>query len=211
MLAEDVEDDSGAVDDLDLDDVLERTPLAWGELAVDDHSVGAGCRDDATQLLGLALAEIGAGVGVRPALEQPVEDYRSGGFGEGEQLAHGVFGLDDEALAVDADQHDALDAKLAVLDLCNVFELGREPGNASQRLAVLTLGLVTVVRVLAVLVEASRLESLGSLRREDGVAGGLRRRVREHSVDDVVVIAVLHRICLSHWVNPSLSSFGRFC
>ena len=41
VLAEDVEDHRGAVDDLHLDDVLERAPLAGRELGVGDHGVGA--------------------------------------------------------------------------------------------------------------------------------------------------------------------------
>src|SRR5690606_3457508 len=41
VLAEDVEDDGGAVDDLHLDLVLERAPLARRELGVGDHRVGA--------------------------------------------------------------------------------------------------------------------------------------------------------------------------
>ena len=39
VLAEDIEDHRGAVDDLHLDDVLERAPLARGEFSVDDHGV----------------------------------------------------------------------------------------------------------------------------------------------------------------------------
>jgi hypothetical protein len=42
VLGEDVEDQRGAVDDLDLDDVLEGAPLAGDELAVADDGVGAG-------------------------------------------------------------------------------------------------------------------------------------------------------------------------
>ena len=60
VLGEDVEDQGGAVDDLDLDDVLERAPLARGQLAVADDGVGAVGDDDVAQLLRLALAEVGA-------------------------------------------------------------------------------------------------------------------------------------------------------
>ena len=41
-------------------------------------------------------------------------------------------------------QHDALEAQLAVLDLGDVLELGREPGDAAQRRTLLALELVTV-------------------------------------------------------------------
>ena len=52
VLAEDVEDDRRAVDDLDLDRVFERTPLARGELGVGDDRVcaerGTMCRSSST-------------------------------------------------------------------------------------------------------------------------------------------------------------------
>ena len=41
VLGEDVEDQRGAVDDLDLDDLLQLLQLAGGQLAVADHRVGA--------------------------------------------------------------------------------------------------------------------------------------------------------------------------
>ena len=65
VLAEDVEDDGGAVDDLHLDDVFECAPLARGELGVGDHGVGAERLHDRGELGSLASTEVGAGVGVR--------------------------------------------------------------------------------------------------------------------------------------------------
>ncbi len=44
VLGEDVEDQRGPVDDLDLDDLLEVAQLAGGQLTVADHGVGAGRR-----------------------------------------------------------------------------------------------------------------------------------------------------------------------
>src|SRR5690606_24155507 len=60
VLAEDVEDDRGAVDHLDLDDVLESTTLAGCEFGVGDDGIGTERGHDAAQFLGLALAEVGA-------------------------------------------------------------------------------------------------------------------------------------------------------
>ena len=84
MLAEDVEDHRGAVDHFHLHDVFQCTPLAWGEFAVHDHGVGARGRNDATQLLCLALAEVSAGIRMGAFLQQSVEHHRAGGLGKGE-------------------------------------------------------------------------------------------------------------------------------
>ena len=44
-----------------------------------------------------------------------------------------------------AGQHDALEAQLAVLDLGDVLELGREPRDAAQSGALLAFELVAVI------------------------------------------------------------------
>jgi hypothetical protein len=71
VLAEDVEDDGGAVDDLDLDDVLERAPLAGRELGVGDDGVGADRGDEVAQLGRLAAADVGRRVGMRRRCSTP--------------------------------------------------------------------------------------------------------------------------------------------
>ena len=48
-----------------------------------------------------------------------------------------ALGLLGAALGPDADEHDALEAQLPVLDLGDVGELGGEPGDAAQRAALL--------------------------------------------------------------------------
>ena len=144
VLAEDVEDHGRAVDDLDLDDVLERTPLARGELGVGDHGVGAERGDEVAQLLRLAPAEVGRGVGVRPALQHAVEDDGAGGLGEGRELAQRVLGILLLALRVHADEHDVLEPQLPVLDLGDVLELGGQAGDAAQRGALLAIPLLAV-------------------------------------------------------------------
>ena len=149
VLAEDVEDDGRAVDDLDLHDVFERTPLARGELGVGDHGVGAERGDDVPQLLGLAAAEVGAGVGVRAPLQQAVEHARTGRLGEGGELAHRVLGVVLRALRVHADEHDVLEPQLPVLDLGDVFELGGEPADAAERRTLLAVVLLAVGRAVA--------------------------------------------------------------
>ena len=77
VLGEDVEDQRGAVDDLDLDDVLQGAPLAGRQLGVADDGVGALGDDDVAQLGGLALAEVGGRVGVGAALDDARRAPRS--------------------------------------------------------------------------------------------------------------------------------------
>ena len=115
-------------------------------------------RDDVAQLLRLAAAEVGAGVRVRAPLQQAVEHDRAGGLGERGELAQRVLGVVQRALRVDADQHDVLEPQLPVLDLGDVLELGGEPGDAAQRLALLAVELLAV--------EARR--ALASMRAEVG-------------------------------------------
>ena len=157
VLGEDVEDQRGAVDDLDLDDVLEGAALARRELGVADDGVGALGDDDVAQLDGLALAEVGGGVGVRPALDDTGEHLGPGGLGERGELAHRVLGVVGGALAPDGGEHDPLEPQLAVLDLGDVLELGGQPGDAAQRGALLAVELVAVEGDVVVQHEAGSL------------------------------------------------------
>src|SRR5690606_20959004 len=91
VLGEDVEDQRGPVDDLDLDDLLEPAELARGELAVTDHGVGTGGRHDVGQLLSLTRADVRGGVGPVTALDQTVEDDGARGLGEELELAQRVL------------------------------------------------------------------------------------------------------------------------
>ena len=145
VLGEDVEDQRGPVDDLDLDDVLERAPLAGRQLGVADDGVGALGDDDVPQLDGLARAEVGAGVGLGPALDEAREHGRAGGLGQRGELAHRVVGVLGGALGPDGGEDDALEPQLAVLDLGDVLELGGQPRDTAQRSAVLAVVLVAVV------------------------------------------------------------------
>ena len=157
VLAENVEDDGGAVDDLDLDDVLERTSLARCELGVGDHGVGAGCGHDILQLASFALAEVGARVGVGAALQQAVEHHGARRLGESREFAERVLGVAQVALPVDADEHDVLEPQLAVLDLGDVVEFGRKTGNALERMSIVAIELVAIAIGFVVVIRLQRL------------------------------------------------------
>ena len=70
-----------------------------------------------------------------------VEHLRAGGLGEAGQLGQRRLGLLGAALGPDADEHDALEAQLPVLDLGDVGELGGQTPDAAQRAAILEVEL----------------------------------------------------------------------
>jgi hypothetical protein len=125
VLGEDVQDQRRPVDDLDLDDGLELAELPRRQLAVAHDRVRALGDDDVAQLTGLARAHERGRVGLVPALHHPRQHLRPGGLGQRGQLGERALGLLDGAVGPDADQHDALEAQLAVLDLGDVLQLGR--------------------------------------------------------------------------------------
>ena len=148
MLGEDVQDEGGAVDDLDADDVLQGAALGGGELAVDDDRVGSGGGHDVGQLVSLAAAQVGGGIGVVAPLDEGVQDLAAGGLGQSGQLAQrgsGVLGVMRLRAAgtrcaargggrpgqLQADQDHLLQTDLAVLDLADVLQFGGQPGHAA--------------------------------------------------------------------------------
>ena len=200
MLAEDVEDHRRAVDDLHLHDVFERAPLARGQLRVGDHRVGAHSGDEVAQLLGLASAQVGRGVGMRPPLKHAVENDRPGGLGEGRQLAQRVLGVFLLPLGVHPGEDDVLQAQLAVLDLGDVFEFGRQPRDASQRRAVFAIPLVAIV-----VAAAGGAHILQRLRPREHRDTRPPVRPRQHAFDGVerCVVGSVRRGGIGH---PRLSS-----
>ena len=91
---------------------------------------------DLAQLLRLARADVGRRVGLVAALDQALEHLGAGGLGERGQLGQAGVGVGGAAFGPDADQHDALEPQLPVLDLGDVGEFGGQTGHAAQRRAV---------------------------------------------------------------------------
>ena len=81
VLGEDVQDQRGPVDDLDLDDVLQRAPLAGAQFVVAHDSVGAVLDDDVAQLLGLAGPEIGGRIGPLAPLHNSSKNHGARSLG----------------------------------------------------------------------------------------------------------------------------------
>ena len=89
--------------------------------------------------ISLALPEpdVGGGVRLVAALAHRLEHLGAGGLGQRGELGERAVGVGLGALGPHADEHDALEAQLPVLDLGDVGELGGEPGHAAQRAALL--------------------------------------------------------------------------
>ena len=136
MGGEDVEDQSGAVDDLHPHAVLEVTQLRGFQLAVADHGVGAGREHHLTYLVHLPAADERGWVGVAAPLHQGFQHLRTGGLGEQLEFGHGVVGIHLAADAPDAHQNHPLQLQLAVLDLGDVGELGGHARHPTEGVAV---------------------------------------------------------------------------
>ena len=137
VLGEDVQNQRGPVDDLDLDHLLQRVELGGTQFAVADDGVGAGGDHDLTQFLGLARPDVGGRIRLVAALDDALEHLGACGLGQGGQLGQAGVGVGGAAVGPHADQHDAFQAQLPVFDLGDVGEFGGQPGDAPQRGAVL--------------------------------------------------------------------------
>ena len=83
---EDVEDQLGAVDHLDVERLLEVPHLRRRQIVVEDHEIGLALRGLALDLLELPLADEGGGVDAAAALDHAVDHLGAGGVGEQRQL-----------------------------------------------------------------------------------------------------------------------------
>ena len=132
VLGEDVQNQRGPVDHLDLGLLLQGAQLARGQLAVADHRVGTGVDHHVAQLGHLAATDERGGVRPPAPLDQPFEHLRAGGLGERGELDQGVLRVRGAALGPHPDQDHPFEAQLAVFDLGDVGEFGGQAGDAPQ-------------------------------------------------------------------------------
>ncbi len=108
-LGEDVEDDLGAIDDVDADLGFEVAGLDRGKVAVEDDEVcadGLGVEGD---FLDFAFADDGLGVGTGAFLEDGFEDFAPGGFDQATEFGNVVFeAAGGHVAGVEADDEDAI-------------------------------------------------------------------------------------------------------
>ena len=144
VLGEDVQDETRAVNDLDLHDVLEGTTLRGRELGIHDDGVRTGRGHHVLEFQGLARAEVRAGVRGHAPLQQTVHDLGTGGLRERRELTQRVLRIGQGPAREQTRQADALEPQLPVLDLGDVLELGGQPGDTAQRV---TFGEVLLIAV----------------------------------------------------------------
>ena len=93
VLGEDVQDEGGAVDQLDLlpERLLQAALLPGGQLLVEDDHAGGELGHPFLQLLDLALADVGPRVGVDQPLVEPVDHLDPRGARQLLQLLEGIL------------------------------------------------------------------------------------------------------------------------
>ena len=107
---EDVEDQPAAVDDLDVEQLLERALLGRRQLVVGDEHVEAGLALGRDELLRLALADVPVRVDVAPVLPLGADDLGTRGRRQVGQLGERVLGRPAVvATRVDGDEEGLLD------------------------------------------------------------------------------------------------------
>ncbi len=130
VLGEDVEDQPAAVDDLDLDQRLERLLLRRRQLVIGDEDVEAGLRLRGDELLRLALADVPVRVdmpAVLPLGAHDVSPRREGEVGElGERVLGVPAGL---GTGVDRDQECAFDRLLEIDQLLGTHATRKDTGS----------------------------------------------------------------------------------
>ena len=136
VLGEDVEDQRGPVDHLDLEPVLEVPQLAGVQLAVADDGVGTGGLHHLAQAVDLAATDVrrrvsaccAAGRSRRAPSSRPSRRAARARPWSSRRPPRGAGGPH-------PDQHHALEAQLPVLDLGDVLQLGGQAGHAAQGVA----------------------------------------------------------------------------
>ena len=86
MLGEDVEDERDTVDDVAREQALEVALLRGREFVVEHDDVDVERLAELAQLLGLALPDVGRGVGRRTPLQGDMNRLGPGGLGEEREL-----------------------------------------------------------------------------------------------------------------------------
>ncbi len=86
MLAEDVEDQRDAIDDVALQQLLEVSLLCRRQLVVEDDQVDVERVGEDTKLVGLARTDIGRGIGRRAALQDHLDGIGARRVGEQSEL-----------------------------------------------------------------------------------------------------------------------------
>ena len=124
MLGENVEDEHGPVNNLDVESLFQGDHLAGRKLTIADHGINIGGLNDIFELLDFTGTDVGAGVWPVAFLIQHVDNFGSGGLGEGRKFAHGGFDFGGGAFGPYAHQNDPFETEFSVFDVVSVVLVG---------------------------------------------------------------------------------------
>ena len=124
VLGKNVEDEHGAVNDLDVKGLFQGNHLARGQLTIADHGINIGGLNDVFEFLDFTGPNVGAGVGPVAFLIEHINDFGSGGLGEGRKFTHGGFDFGGGAFGPHAHQNDPFEAEFSVFDVVSVVLVG---------------------------------------------------------------------------------------
>ena len=155
MLREDIQDQHGPINHLDVQRLFQGDHLAGAELTIADHGIGTGFGDDSLDLFDLAAADVRSGVWLIPLLIKRVHDLRTSGFRQCLQLRESRLNLRHGAFGPHAHEHHLFQAELAVLHVIAIGLLIRvrvhATGQAPQARAGFQIQLAHRGRVIGVL------------------------------------------------------------
>ena len=126
MLSEDVQNQRGSVNNLDLDNIFQAAPLGGGKITINNDCVCAIRSNKLSQFTSFTRPQISCGIRMRTFLDDTVEDLRTGCFSKRCQLTQRVLCFFFSSRGTQPYKHDLFKTDLAVLDFRNFFKVVRE-------------------------------------------------------------------------------------
>ncbi|WBL36204.1 hypothetical protein O0235_00895 [Tepidiforma flava] len=125
----DVEDEGGAVDDLDAEGLFEVALLGRRQFVVEDDDVGAVQADGFGNFLHFAAADVGGRVGVVDPLGEAGDDLRAGGAGELGELVQRFVGGEEGAGDLGSDEDGAVAGRRGGMERTGHMNLAYRAGG----------------------------------------------------------------------------------
>ena len=123
MLAKDVQDDCGAVNDFHLHLVFQRTALGGGKFCICHDGVCTKCSNEISKFLSLSSTEVGCRIWHGTHLHDTVKNLSTCRFAQRCQFTHRVLAVFYLPLGINPNEDNVFESNLAVLNLGNIFQL----------------------------------------------------------------------------------------
>ena len=133
VLGEDIEDQSGPVDNLSFGDIFKVSALVRRQLRINDDSVRIRLGDQVSKLSRFARTKIRGVIGLVAPLEHSPEHDGARCLCKGRELSQRHLGILDRPGRPHADKHNIFEAQPTVFDLGDVIELGGEVRHSAER------------------------------------------------------------------------------